>query len=58
LPNAYDQLKSYSRGKPLDRQALQQFIEALPLPSAAKARLAALTPHHYVGLAAELARRT
>jgi adenylosuccinate lyase len=58
LPNAYEQLKAYSRGKVVDRQALRQFIESLPLPSDAKSRLLALTPQTYIGLAAELARRT
>jgi adenylosuccinate lyase len=57
VADAYDRLKALSRGRPLDQAALQSFIADLALPEAAKARLLALTPARYIGLAAELALR-
>jgi adenylosuccinate lyase len=57
VADAYDKLKAISRGKRLDRKALAQFIQSLPIPAEAKRRLLALTPARYTGLAAELARR-
>jgi adenylosuccinate lyase len=41
----------------MSRESLQAFIDTLALPADAKARLRALTPATYVGLADELARR-
>ena len=38
------------------RATLAAFIDTLPLPPREKARLKALTPADYTGLAAELAR--
>ena len=57
LPNPYEQLKAFTRGRPITRELMQGFIAALALPEADKARLAALAPAGYTGLAAELARR-
>ena len=57
LPNPYEQLKELTRGKAITRELLREFIAALPLPEADKARLLALTPASYTGKAAELARR-
>jgi adenylosuccinate lyase len=57
LPDAYDRLKEFSRGRAIDREAMQAFIASLALPAGAKARLLAMTPRDYVGLAAELVRR-
>jgi adenylosuccinate lyase len=56
LPDAYDKLKAFTRGRPIDRVALQAFIDSLELPAAAKGRLRELTPASYLGLAAVLAR--
>jgi adenylosuccinate lyase len=55
VPDGYELLKEFTRGRSIDRQALQQFVATLPLPAADKARLAALTPADYVGWAARLA---
>ncbi|MDE1886896.1 MAG: adenylosuccinate lyase [Gammaproteobacteria bacterium] len=55
LPSPYEQLKAMTRGKRLDREQLQQFINGLKLPEAAKKRLLELTPATYTGLAARLA---
>lgn len=56
IPNAYEQLKAFTRGKPVDRERLHAFIESLDLPADARRRLLALTPDTYLGLAADLAR--
>ncbi len=57
VPNPYEQLKDLTRGRSIDRDELARFVAALPIPQEARARLAALTPAGYIGLAAELARR-
>jgi adenylosuccinate lyase len=54
VPNGYELLKDFTRGAAIDRVALQAFIATLPLPSAQRERLAAMTPASYVGLAAQL----
>ena len=56
LPNPYEQLKALTRGHGIDQAALREFVASLDLPADAKARLAALTPATYVGLAEDLAR--
>jgi len=59
LPQPYEQLKAFTRGKPMTRELMQGFINdpALKLPADEKARLLSLTPADYTGLAAMLARR-
>ena len=58
LPEPYEQLKALTRGKSgMTREALVAFVDGLALPDDAKARLRALTPAGYVGLAAALAKR-
>ncbi|MGK2942359.1 MAG: adenylosuccinate lyase [Immundisolibacter sp.] len=56
VENAYEQLKALTRGQAITAAALAEFIDGLPLPANEKARLAALTPANYIGLAAQLAR--
>src|SRR6187455_3365237 len=56
VPNGYELLKDFTRGADVDAAGLGQFIDKLPLPDADRARLRALTPAQYVGLAASLAR--
>ena len=57
LPNPYEQLKALTRGRDgIDAQAMGAFIASLDLPADARARLAALTPAGYTGLAERLAR--
>jgi adenylosuccinate lyase len=58
LPDPYDQLKKFTRGQPMTRELIQGFIAALDLPEGEKARLLAMTPASYVGIAAKLAQRT
>ncbi len=57
LPQPYEQLKEFTRGEPMTRELMQGFIAKLALPDAEKARLLAMTPGSYTGLAATLARR-
>ena len=58
IENPYEQLKALTRGRTgMTRESLHAFIEGLALPADAKARLLALTPSTYIGLAAELAKR-
>ena len=57
IPEAYDQLKRFTRGKPINQAAMRDFIQTLPLPDHDKGRLLALTPAGYLGLAPDLARR-
>ena len=56
LPNPYEQLKALTRGHGITDAAMREFVETLDLPADAKARLAALTPASYIGLAERLAR--
>ncbi len=57
LPNPYERLKEMTRGRPIDRESLRDFISRLELPDEEKERLLALTPADYTGNAAEMARR-
>jgi adenylosuccinate lyase len=57
IPNGYELLKDFTRGRPIDRELLAGFIATLPLPADARERLAALTPRTYLGVAEALARR-
>ena len=57
LPDPYEQLKEFTRGKRVDGEAMRAFIRDLALPDADKARLLKLTPALYIGKAAELARK-
>ena len=56
LPQPYERLKALTRGKGINREGLAEFIAGLELPEEPKARLLALTPRTYIGLAAQLAR--
>jgi adenylosuccinate lyase len=57
LPDAYDRLKEFTRGRPIDQAAMREFIGSLPLPEKEKKRLLQLEPGTYLGLAPALARR-
>jgi adenylosuccinate lyase len=57
ISDAYDKLKSFSRGRTVDESAMRAFIASLALPPEDKARLMELTPAAYVGLAPLLALR-
>ncbi|HZP93278.1 MAG TPA: adenylosuccinate lyase [Burkholderiales bacterium] len=58
IENAYEQLKALTRGKEgITRETLHHFIRNLAIPQEDRERLLRLTPHDYIGRAAELARR-
>ena len=57
IPDAYDRLKSFTRGRAIDKDAMREFIASLDLPPAEKDRLLRLEPKDYVGLAPKLAQR-
>lgn len=57
LPNPYEQLKAFSRGQAMTAERMQDFIASLALPEHEKARLQAMTPANYIGLAAQLAKQ-
>ena len=57
VPDAYEQLKELTRGRQMTRQTLHEFIDSVDLPDEVCARLKALTPSDYIGLAADLAKR-
>ncbi|MFZ9315340.1 MAG: lyase family protein, partial [Burkholderiaceae bacterium] len=56
LPQPYEQLKALTRGQGMTEETMRGFIAGLALPEADKARLMALTPGTYVGIAERLAR--
>ena len=55
IADAYEQLKALTRGRSIERVALDEFIAGLDIPEDARALLAALSPTDYIGLAAQLA---
>jgi len=57
VENPYEQLKELTRGKRITAADLAAFVDRLPIPDEAKARLREMTPASYIGKAAELARR-
>jgi adenylosuccinate lyase len=57
LPEPYERLKALTRGKAVTRESLHAFLDTLELPAAERARLKAMTPAGYTGMAATLARR-
>ncbi|GEO32537.1 adenylosuccinate lyase [Cellulomonas aerilata] len=54
MENPYERLKELTRGKRLTAADMREFIGGLGLPDDVAARLAAMTPATYTGLAAEL----
>ncbi len=54
MADPYERLKELTRGKKVTRQAMREFISGLGMPDDVEARLLALTPATYTGLAAEL----
>ena len=53
----YERLKALTRGKGINREGVAAFVEELPIPDEAKARLRELTPASYTGNAREQAER-
>jgi adenylosuccinate lyase len=57
IPDGYERLKAFTRGRPVDESAMREFIASVALPPEAKQRLMQLKPGSYVGLAPSLALR-
>lgn len=54
MENPYERLKELTRGRRLTAQHMREFIAGLGLPEEVAARLTALSPAGYTGLAAQL----
>ena len=57
IEKPYEKLKALTRGKSIDRQTIQAFVDTLEIPAEAKVALKALTPGSYIGSAAEQAKK-
>jgi adenylosuccinate lyase len=53
----YERLKELTRGRPVNRKLIEEFVATLPLDDAARAELARLAPLNYLGFARELVER-
>ena len=58
VPDAFDQLKSLTRGKSFSEREFRAWIETLGVAETVKARLRALTPSSYLGLAERIVEDT
>jgi adenylosuccinate lyase len=56
IADAYERLKSLTRGRQMTPEALREFISGLEIPSSERERLLELEPLGYIGLAERLAR--
>ena len=56
IPEPYEKLKALTRGKPVTKALLQEFINGLEIPDDERQRLLELTPSTYVGIASHLAK--
>ena len=56
MDHPYERLKELTRGRRVTAEIMRDFVKALPLPKADKARLLRMTPANYVGLAEKLAK--
>lgn len=54
IPEPYEKLKALTRGQPVTKELLQEFIGSLDIPADEKKRLLDLTPEQYIGFAATL----
>ncbi|XP_016465292.2 uncharacterized protein LOC107788150 [Nicotiana tabacum] len=56
VPEPYEKLKALTRGRTVTKEICRDFIQKLDIPVDAKTALLNLTPHTYIGAAAELAK--
>lgn len=56
IEKPYEKLKELTRGKQIDQQSVQDFVQTLTIPESAKQELLQLTPRKYLGNAVEQAR--
>ena len=57
MENPYERLKDLTRGHRVDGARMQEFVRTLGLPAESEARLLALTPGSYIGVADVLVDR-
>jgi adenylosuccinate lyase len=57
ITDAYEQLKTLTRGELIDHNIIKSFIENLALPKVAKEQLLSLTPSLYLGFAVSLTKQ-
>jgi adenylosuccinate lyase len=57
ITDAYEQLKTLTRGSQITQASIMQFINACQLSDEDKQTLLALTPENYIGLAAQIAMK-
>jgi adenylosuccinate lyase len=57
ISEPYEKLKALTRGRPVTKELLQDFIDSLDIPANEKTRLLEMTPANYTGLAAVLAKK-
>jgi adenylosuccinate lyase len=57
IADAYEQLKTLTKGQAITKELLHDFISQLKLPVAVKKQLLQLTPSTYLGLATVLAKK-
>ena len=57
IEKPYEKLKALTRGKAIDKETIQAFVETLDIPEEAKAGLRVMTPASYTGNAAEQAKK-
>jgi len=57
IEGAYEKLKELTRGKVIDKNTIQVFIDTLDIPAEAAEQLKALSPETYIGQASALAKK-
>jgi adenylosuccinate lyase len=57
MPKPYEALKKLTRGRAVDRKAIEEFVSSLPIGERERKALLELTPGSYLGLAQELVER-
>ncbi len=57
VENAYEDLKTLTRGQKLNKEKLHAFIDSLEVNEEVKNEMKALTPNSYVGIAESLAKK-
>ncbi|RKS87229.1 adenylosuccinate lyase [Orbus hercynius] len=57
IEKPYEKLKELTRGKRVDSEGMQAFIDSLALPEHEKTRLKQLTPANYIGYAIEFVKK-
>ncbi|GJM12990.1 MAG: adenylosuccinate lyase [Pseudohongiella sp.] len=56
IEKPYEKLKELTRGKQIDKESVQEFVQNLSIPESAKNELLELTPRTYLGNAEQQAR--